>query len=96
MGAKQSRVLHLSTLAPARSAIKIPVACVKAGRLRTASGTGAMRAVFEQHRDSVEHYLQAFAWAPGQTGVLYCMGGQRWGIDLFDHAASFERVFPRL
>jgi hypothetical protein len=69
---------------------------LKAGRLRTMSGTGAMRAMFEQHRDSVEHYLRAFAWAPGQTGVLYCIGGRRWGIDLFDHAASFERVFPRL
>jgi hypothetical protein len=68
----------------------------KSARLNTESGTGAMRAIYEKHRDSVEHYLRAFEYHPHQTGMLYCIGKQMWGIDLLDHPAPMSRVFSRL
>lgn len=69
---------------------------LKSERLQTESGTGAMRAMYEKHRDSVENYLRAFRYRTNQSGILYCIGGRNWGIDLLDHPASMSHIFSRL
>ncbi len=68
----------------------------KALRMEAPSPTHAMAALFERHAVSVEEYVRAFAWQPGQAGVAFAIGGRLAGIDLLDYPAAMERLFPKL
>lgn len=68
----------------------------KAERMSAASPTSAMNAMYEKAAVSLEEYLRAFRWVEGQAGVAFGMGGQMVGLDLFDHPATMQRLFPKL
>ena len=68
----------------------------KAERMCAASPTSAMNAMYEKAAAPLEEYLRAFRWVEGQAGVAFGMGGQMVGLDLFDHAATMQRLFSKL
>jgi hypothetical protein len=68
----------------------------KATRMKAESDTGAMRAIYEKHHDTIEHYSRAFRHWERQAGLVYCIGGRRWGLDLLDHPAPMARTFSKL
>ena len=68
----------------------------KAFRLKAKSPTGAMSAIYERHKNSVEEFIRAFAWENGQAGVAFAVGGQLLGLDLFDQPEVMRRFFPKL
>jgi hypothetical protein len=68
----------------------------KAERMSAPSPTSAMNAMYEKAAVPVEEYLRAFHWMEGQAGVAFGMGGQMVGLDLFDHPATMQRMFPKL
>ncbi len=68
----------------------------KAERMCAASPTSAMNAMYEKAAVPLEEYLRAFRWVEGQAGVAFGMGGHVVGLDLFDHPATMQRLFPKL
>lgn len=68
----------------------------KALRLKTASPTGAMSAIYERHANSVEEFSRAFKWEEGHCGVVFAIGGCLLGLDLFDHPEVARRFFQKL
>ena len=64
--------------------------------LPTASDTGAMGDIYEQHRTSIDAYVGAFQRQPGQVGAVFLAGTRFAGLDLFAHASAFEVLFPKL
>ena len=68
----------------------------KMDALPTASETGAMGDIYEQHRTSIDTYVGAFRQQPGQVGAVFLAGTQFAGLDLFAHASAFAVLFPKL
>jgi hypothetical protein len=68
----------------------------KAERMAAPSSTCAMSAIFERHGNSVEEYVRALPADPGASGVLFAIGGQPSGVDLFDRADTMFHLFPKL
>ena len=66
------------------------------GDLGTSSHTAAMRDTYEQRRDVLNGYVQAFPPAEKQVGVVFALNGEVTGVDLFDHPSTFKVVLPRL
>ena len=64
--------------------------------LGTSSHTDAMRDSYEQRRDVLNGYVQAFPAIDEQVGVVFALNGEVTGVDLFDHPATFKVVLPRL
>lgn len=68
----------------------------KSSRMKAASPTGAMAAVYEKHAVPVEEYVNAFNCEPLQTGIIFVIPGSCIGLDLFDNPATLRRLFPKL
>jgi hypothetical protein len=68
----------------------------KAAALGVPSRTSAMSEIFERHSISLEEYVRAFSWCPGQAGIMCVLGAQALGLDLFDHPNTMRRLFPKL
>ena len=64
--------------------------------LGTSSHTDAMRDSYEQRRDVLNGYVQAFPAIDEQIGVVFALNGEVTGVDLFDHPSTFKVVLPRL
>ena len=64
--------------------------------LGTSSHTDAMRDSYEQRRDVLNGYVQAFPAIDEQVGVVFALNGEVTGVDLFDHPSTFKVVLPRL
>ncbi len=58
--------------------------------------TGAMNDVMEQKRASIEEYLKGFSLEGRETGGAFFVNGIFRGIDMFDRAATFGKMFPKL
>lgn len=65
-------------------------------RYDVSSKTGAMSDIFEARRAALEEYLSAFATTAGQLGMLFVIGGEVAGLDLFDRAATAAKQLPKL
>ncbi|MXX73230.1 MAG: hypothetical protein F4Y73_15420 [Gemmatimonadetes bacterium] len=68
----------------------------EAAALEAASPTAAMRAIFERHADKLDEHVEALEARPDQVGAIFAMGGQRFGLDLFDSPSTFAAFFPKL
>lgn len=68
----------------------------KAARLKVASPTGAMSAIYQRHASSVEEFVRAFSWQDGQCGVAFAIGGRILGLEIFDHPDVMRRFFQKL
>ncbi len=69
---------------------------MKAAAMRTASPTAAMSDVFEQHRESVDSYVEVLRPQANQRGAIYLMNGKVAGVELFDRASTFGKLAPKL
>ncbi len=68
----------------------------KAERMHAASPTGAMAAMYEQYRASIEDYVHAFSALETQAGALFTIDGKIVGFDLFDCTATLRKLLPKL
>ena len=65
-------------------------------RMKASSPTGAAAAMYEQNRESLENYLQAFASIDNQTGALFAINGKAIGLDLFDSPKPLKTMLSSL
>lgn len=68
----------------------------KAEVMDARSPTSAMGSIFEHHADALDGYLDAFAPQDDQLGGLFVVGGELFGLDVFDQSASFRALLPKL
>lgn len=68
----------------------------KSARLNAHSDTGASEAIYEKHRATTDEYPRAIQPQPGQLGALFAINGEVVGMDLFDAAPTFNKVFGKL
>jgi len=65
-------------------------------RMKVSSPTGAAAAMYEQNRQNLDHYRQAFTPVDNQTGALFAINGQAVGLDLFDSTGPLQTMLPGL
>jgi len=58
--------------------------------------TGAMNDVLEQKQASIEEYRKGIALEGSETGTAFFVNGIFQGIELFDKASTFGKMFPKL
>ncbi len=68
----------------------------KAVRLKTASPTQAMSALFDHHARGVEEFVRAFTYEENQCGIAFAISGRLFGLDLFDSAEVMQKFFQKL
>jgi hypothetical protein len=68
----------------------------KAQRMRVASPTGAMAAIFDDHARGVEEYVDAFAAGGADSGAVFAIGAEVVGLDFFSEPATFRSMLPKL
>ena len=68
----------------------------EAASLDARSATGAMGAIFDRHKETLDDYVSAVVPGPGQVGAVFVVGGRRCGLDLFDRPATFAAFLPKL
>ncbi|HYN74384.1 MAG TPA: DUF6569 family protein [Candidatus Methanoperedens sp.] len=60
------------------------------------TNTGAMSDVLEQRESSIEEYRKGISLDGAGTGAAFFVNGIFQGIELFDRAATFGKMFPKL
>jgi hypothetical protein len=68
----------------------------KSERLRSHSPTSAMEAMYVDHSQTIDRYVQECQPVPRQVGALFAVGGTLVGFDLFDRPATLKKVLPKL
>jgi hypothetical protein len=68
----------------------------KAVRLKTASPTQAMSALFDHHARGVEEFVRAFTCEEDQCGIAFAISGRLFGLDLFDSAEVMGKFFQKM
>jgi len=68
----------------------------KAARRGSISSTGAMSAIYEKDKGSIDEYREHFSAADGQTGAVFFINGSIAGLDSFGRADTFKKVFGKL
>lgn len=68
----------------------------KADRMRAHSPTAAMSGIYERHGPALAEYVEELAAGPGQSGALFAIGENEFGLDLFSRSDAFARFFPKL
>ena len=61
-----------------------------------ASPTGAMSAIFDRHRKTLDDYARDVAPVRGQVGAIFAVGTRRWGLDVFDRPETLAAFLPKL
>ena len=69
---------------------------VKAAAMHARSPTGAMSAIFEEHAECLDEFVNRLQAQPGQTGGLFALGEAICGLDVFDKPATFVALLPKL
>jgi hypothetical protein len=69
---------------------------VKAARMNVVSATGAMGALFESRKHSLQNYLDAIPITDNQVGAVYAIGATIVGIEVFDSNATFKKLAGKL
>lgn len=68
----------------------------KAARLRVASRTGAMHAVYAKYADEMKMVRDALPAGPRQAGAIIYIAGTWAGLEVFATPELFSRAWPRL
>lgn len=68
----------------------------RAAELHAASPTSAMGHIFDQHRASVDEYLQDVAWIEGQVGAAFAINGKPVGVEIFDSQNIAREYLPKV
>lgn len=66
----------------------------KSGRLHAESDSGAASAMFEQHAEALDGFVQALQPVIGQVGAIFVIRGRISGLDAFDSPATWARLMP--
>ncbi|MBO0757879.1 MAG: hypothetical protein J2P54_18695 [Bradyrhizobiaceae bacterium] len=91
-----SRSLHLSGEAASDQTAVWNAISAKSARMRVASPTGAMAALFESRRDDLQDYLDAIPTVEGQCGAVYALGGVVVAMEIFDSDTTFKKLARKL
>ena len=68
----------------------------KAGRMRSASPTGAMADLFDGQRNFLDEYINAFRTVECQVGAVFFINGRPAGLECFYHYDTFRKFFDKL
>ena len=68
----------------------------KSAKLRTASPTGAMEAIFTDHASFIDSCVSALQPADGQVGALFAINDRIVGFDLFDDERTLRTLLPKI
>ncbi len=64
--------------------------------LNASSPTGAMDAMFDRHRETLDDYVKSVKAGSAQVGAIFVVKNRRYGLDLFDQPKTFARLLPKL
>jgi len=68
----------------------------KADRMGAPSPTGAMAAIYDKERPSIEEYVKPFRLIDSQVGAIFMIDGKVAGLDAFGKPGTFSNVFRKL
>jgi hypothetical protein len=68
----------------------------KAARMEAPSPSGAMAAIYDKERPSLEEYVRDFHLIDFQVGAIFMINGQIAGMDAFGRSDTFTKVFKKL
>jgi hypothetical protein len=68
----------------------------KADRMAAPSPTGAMAAIYDKEKPSIEGYLRHFRLIDSQVGAIFMINGKVAGLDAFGKPETYSRVFKKL
>ena len=68
----------------------------KSARLGIHSRTDAMSDIYDQAREGVERFVEAFRVNDRHVGAVFGIDGKIVGMDLFDNSNAFRKLFPKL
>ena len=68
----------------------------KADRMAAPSPTGAMAAIYDKERPSIEEYVKPFDLIDSQVGGIFMIDGKVAGLDAFGKPGTFSKVFKKL
>ena len=91
-----SQALHSTGKASSDQAAVWNAISMKSRRMHVESPTGAMAALFEDHRDDLQGYLDGIPMSDSQVGAVYAFGDSLIGIEVFDSDATFKKLAGKL
>ena len=68
----------------------------KSDRMAAPSSTGAMAAMYEKERPTIEKYLKPFNLIDSQVGAVFMINGKVAGLDVFGKPETFAKIFKKL
>ena len=68
----------------------------KSARMGAPSPTGAMAAIYDKERPSIDEYVQPFHLIDSQIGAVFMINGKVAGTDAFGKPETFSKVFKKL
>ncbi len=68
----------------------------KSARMQAHSRSEAAAAMYQQHRASLDDFLQAFLPVGGQAGAMFAVNGRIVGLDLFDSPETLSSLLGKL
>jgi len=68
----------------------------KAARRGAHSPSGAMAAIYDKERPSIDEYIKDFHQIDSQVGAIFMINGKVAGMDAFGRPDTFSKVFKKL
>jgi hypothetical protein len=68
----------------------------KATRMEAPSPSGAMAAIYDKERPSLDEYIRDFHLIDSQVGAIFMINGHVAGMDAFGRSETFTKVFKKL
>lgn len=69
---------------------------MRMAELHAASPTSAMGHIFDQHRASVDEYLEGVVWIDGQVGAAFAINGKAVGVEIFETHDIAREYLPKV
>jgi len=68
----------------------------KAARREVHSPSGAMAAIYDKERPSIDAYIKEFHLIDSQIGAIFMINGKVAGMDAFGRSETFSKIFKKL